>query len=150
MACLHPPIHPLPQPDWTKPQHINPPTHPPNHPTLQKKTPYYYGFNQDASCVAVGTSRGYAIYNTDPFRLWYVGTHPPTHLPTHPPTHSSSQHIRSSHEAVGGIASVEMLYCTSLLALVGAGDQEGFSPRCLKIWNTKRQVSRWVGGWVGE
>jgi len=34
-----------------------------------------------------------------------------------------------------------MLYCTSLLALVGAGDQEGFSPRCLKVWNTKRKAS---------
>jgi hypothetical protein len=26
---------------------------------------YAYGFNQDASCVAVGTSKGYAIYNCE-------------------------------------------------------------------------------------
>ncbi|KAG1711693.1 hypothetical protein DVH05_008939 [Phytophthora capsici] len=30
-----------------------------------------------------------------------------------------------------------MLYCTSLVALVGAGDQPAFSPRRLRVWNTK-------------
>ncbi|KAG0223216.1 autophagy protein [Actinomortierella wolfii] len=32
-----------------------------------------------------------------------------------------------------------MLFCTSLVALVGAGDQPSFSPRRLQITNTKRQ-----------
>ncbi|KAF9164366.1 autophagy protein [Actinomortierella ambigua] len=38
-----------------------------------------------------------------------------------------------------GIGIVEMLFCTSLVALVGAGDQPSFSPRRLQITNTKRQ-----------
>eukprot|EP00122_Pirum_gemmata_P010597 Pgem_evm1s9803 len=34
-----------------------------------------------------------------------------------------------------------MLFCTSLVALVGAGEQPAFSPRCLQIANTKRQTT---------
>ena len=30
-----------------------------------------------------------------------------------------------------------MLFCTSLIALVGAGDSPAFSPRRLRIFNTK-------------
>lgn len=86
---------------------------------------YSYGFNQDASCVAVGTSKGYAIYNCAPFRL-------------------------CTHEAVGGVALAEMLFCTSLLALVGAGDQAGLSPRCLRVWNTKRRASLYDLGFVSK
>ena len=39
----------------------------------------------------------------------------------------------------GGIGIVEMLFCTSLVALVGAGEQAAWSPRRLQINNTKRQ-----------
>ncbi|CAJ0918069.1 19883_t:CDS:2 [Entrophospora sp. SA101] len=39
----------------------------------------------------------------------------------------------------GGIGIVEMLFCTSLVALVGAGEHPSFSPRRLQITNTKRQ-----------
>lgn len=35
------------------------------------------------------------------------------------------------------IGIVEMLFCTSLVAIVGAGDQPAFSPRRLQIINTK-------------
>jgi len=35
---------------------------------------------------------------------------------------------------------VEMLFCSSLLALVGAGEQPAFSPRRLKMWNTKTKT----------
>lgn len=37
----------------------------------------------------------------------------------------------------GGVSLVEMLFCTSLICLVGAGDQPTFSPRRLRIYNTK-------------
>jgi autophagy-related protein 18 len=37
----------------------------------------------------------------------------------------------------GGIAIAEMLFCTSLIALVGAGEHPSFSPRKLQIVNTK-------------
>lgn len=38
-----------------------------------------------------------------------------------------------------GASIVEMLFCTSLVALVGVADQEGFNSRQLQIINTKVQ-----------
>lgn len=38
------------------------------------------------------------------------------------------------------IGIVEMLFCTSLVAVVGIGDQPSLSPRRLKIINTKVSV----------
>ncbi|KAI0016278.1 vacuolar targeting protein Atg18 [Xylariomycetidae sp. FL0641] len=63
-------------------------------------------FNQDHSCLAVGTSKGFRIYHTDPFSK-----------------------IFSSDD--GNIAIIEMLFSTSLVALI-------LSPRHLVIQNTKR------------
>ncbi|OMJ25449.1 Autophagy-related protein 18 [Smittium culicis] len=37
----------------------------------------------------------------------------------------------------GGVSIVEMLFCTSLVALVGSGDHPQMSPRRLQIKNTK-------------
>jgi hypothetical protein len=50
------------------------------------------------SCISVGTRTGYKIYNCEPFG-------------------------RCFHESPGGIGVVEMLFCTSLVALVGAGEK---------------------------
>ena len=56
-------------------------------------------FNQDFSCFSTGTRKdGYNLYNTDGFGK----------------IHSNS---------AGGYGIVEMLFCTSLVALVGLGDQ---------------------------
>ncbi|KAK9477080.1 WD40-repeat-containing domain protein [Lipomyces japonicus] len=74
----------------------------------------FVNFNQDFSCISVGTKHGYKIYNCDPFGKCF-------------------------YKADGGIAIVEMLFCTSLVALVGIGDQPALSPRRLHITNTKRQ-----------
>ncbi|KAG2731640.1 hypothetical protein G9P44_005227 [Scheffersomyces stipitis] len=75
-------------------------------------------FNQDASCIAVGLNNGYKIFNCKPkFGKCYQ--------------------IRKE-ESVGII---EMLYCTSLLAIVALGEEPGSSPRKLKIVNTKRQTT---------
>ncbi|KAI0137535.1 autophagy-like protein 18 [Xylariales sp. AK1849] len=63
-------------------------------------------FNQDHSCLAVGTNKGFRIYHTDPFSK-----------------------IFSSDD--GNIAIIEMLFSTSLVALI-------LSPRHLIIQNTKR------------
>ncbi|KAJ3333209.1 autophagy protein [Blyttiomyces sp. JEL0837] len=67
----------------------------------------------DSSCISVGTRHGYKIYNCDPFGKFFS-------------------------KLDGGIGVVEMLFCTSLVALVGAGEQPAFSPRRLQITNTKR------------
>ncbi|ODM17943.1 Autophagy-related protein 18 [Aspergillus cristatus] len=64
-------------------------------------------FNQDYSYLAVATSKGFRIFTTDPFA--------------------------KSHETKeGNIAIIEMLFSTSLVALI-------LSPRRLQITNTKRQ-----------
>ncbi|KAI8813501.1 WD40-repeat-containing domain protein [Cladochytrium replicatum] len=74
----------------------------------------FVDFNQDFSCVSISTRTGYKIFNCDPFGKCY-------------------------NKSDGGIGIVEMLFCTSLVALVGAGEQAAFSPRRLQIINTKRQ-----------
>ncbi|WVQ79169.1 hypothetical protein IAT38_001265 [Cryptococcus sp. DSM 104549] len=73
-------------------------------------------FNQDFSCIAVGHKKGYTILNCDPF---------------------GKVHSKNDQGATG---IVEMLFCTSLVALVGAADSSpSNSPRKLQIVNTKRQ-----------
>ncbi|KAI8970132.1 WD40-repeat-containing domain protein [Mycotypha africana] len=76
----------------------------------------FLNFNQDFSCISIGTERGYRIYNCDPFGKCYS-------------------------KQAGGTGIVEMLFCTSLVALVGAGEHPAFSPRQLQIINTKRQTT---------
>jgi autophagy-related protein 18 len=55
-------------------------------------------FNQDAACLTLGLRSGYRIYDCSPFAQ------------------------RFSTEG-GGMGHVEMLFCTSLVVLVGGGDQ---------------------------
>ncbi|KZT07906.1 WD40 repeat-like protein [Laetiporus sulphureus 93-53] len=74
----------------------------------------FANFNQDFTCISVGTRKGYSITNCDPFGRVYT-----------------------KNDGAKGI--VEMLFCTSLIALVGAADQPQSSPRKLQIVNTKRQ-----------
>lgn len=66
-------------------------------------------FNQDYSCLAVGTHNGYRIYSCNPFNKVYSS---------------------DDKDKVGDVSIIEMLYSTSLVALV-------FSPRRLVITNTK-------------
>lgn len=56
-------------------------------------------------CISVGTRQGFAIYNCEPFGKCF-------------------------QEQIGGIGIAEMLYCTSLVALVGAGEQVPSQPLC--------------------
>ncbi|PVU89747.1 hypothetical protein BB561_005184 [Smittium simulii] len=77
---------------------------------------HFINFNQDFSCISVGSKHGYRIYNCDPFGKCYT-------------------------KDQGGVGIVEMLFCTSLVALVGSGDQPQLSPRRLLIKNTKRETT---------
>mmetsp|Transcript_40977 Transcript_40977/g.103225 ORF Transcript_40977/g.103225 Transcript_40977/m.103225 type:complete len:351 (-) Transcript_40977:42-1094(-) len=72
----------------------------------------FINFNQDASCISVGLKDGFRVYTTHPFSKTY-------------------------HNPIGGICCVQMLYCSSLIALVGNGDTPVFSPRKLHMYNTK-------------
>eukprot|EP01134_Creolimax_fragrantissima_P004413 CFRG4413T1 len=84
-------------------------------PHVQENDILYCNFNQDFTCISVGTKYGYKMYNSDPFGKCYG-------------------------KFTGGTGVTEMLFCTALVALVGAGEQPNFSPRCLQIANTKRQT----------
>lgn len=75
----------------------------------------YISFNQDNTCVSVGLNSGYKIFNCNPS----VG--------------KCYQNVKN--EPVGLI---EMLYDTSLVAIVGLGEDLGSSPRKLKMVNSKR------------
>jgi len=75
------------------------------------KQPLSVGFNQDKSLITVGGSRGFRIYRCNPFKKCFQAAH-------------------------GSIKIVEMLFSTSLVALVGAGKQPAFSPRRIRLYNT--------------
>ncbi|AMD22154.1 HGL186Wp [Eremothecium sinecaudum] len=73
----------------------------------------FINFNQTGTCISVGTSEGLKILNCDPFGRFYS-------------------------DEDGGCGIVEMLFSTSLVAVVGIGDNPAMSPRRLRIINTKR------------
>ncbi|KAL6756365.1 WD40-repeat-containing domain protein [Haematococcus lacustris] len=68
-------------------------------------------FNQDASFACMCTSRGVSIYSLE-------------------------GHRRVLSLDIGTVSLAEMLFCTSLLALVGAGAASSQSPRWLRLWDT--------------
>ncbi|KAH9314238.1 hypothetical protein KI387_022865, partial [Taxus chinensis] len=68
-------------------------------------------FNQDNSCFSICKSDGYKIFNCEGGNLCY-------------------------QKADGAISIAEMLYSSSLLAIVGAGEQPALSPRRLCLFNT--------------
>ncbi|ODV63492.1 Atg21p [Ascoidea rubescens DSM 1968] len=72
-------------------------------------------FNQDFSCVAIGTNSSYKIFNCDPFGECF------------------------EKNDDGGATIIEMLFSTSLIAIVGNGLSSSSSTRRLKIINTKRK-----------
>jgi len=75
----------------------------------------FVSFNQDYSFLSVGSKNGYQIYNCDPFGKCY-----------------------SQYKEDSGIGIVEMLFATSLVAVVGNGEKMNSSQRRLVIYNTKR------------
>ncbi|CAL8990903.1 unnamed protein product [Prunus brigantina] len=68
-------------------------------------------FNQDTSCFAIGTKDGFKIFDSNTGRLCY-------------------------ERAIGAFVIVEMLFSSSLLAIVGAGEEPSLSPRRLCLFNT--------------
>ncbi|GAB5360397.1 hypothetical protein AAMO2058_000624400 [Amorphochlora amoebiformis] len=70
------------------------------------------GFNQDCSLITVGSGRGFRVYRCNPFKKCFQAVD-------------------------GSIQFVEMLFSTSLVALVGSGKEAAFSPRRIRMFNTK-------------
>jgi len=85
-------------------------------------------------CLSVGTTDGFNIYNCDPFSKAYTQCKWSI-LACSTPT--LTQNLLSAEG--GGIGIAEMLFCTSLVAVVGSGDQPTLSPRKLIIKNTSTQ-----------
>ncbi|CAO2841597.1 unnamed protein product [Amaranthus hypochondriacus] len=73
-------------------------------------------FNQDYSYFAVGTKLGFKIFDANTLRLCY-------------------------EKDIGAFSIVEMRFSSSLLAIVGAGEQPSLSPRRLCLFNTTTGVS---------
>ena len=77
-----------------------------------KKTKLLFaGFNQDNQCFSVGTSNGFIIYNTEPFKKNF------------------------ERLLEGEIAMVIMLYRTNILALVGSDNNMNHKKSKLIIWD---------------
>lgn len=100
-----------------------------------------YSFNQDVTCVAVGRSSGsgFDIYDIDPIQLRYRGQDSEIDVPSKADAngHSIEENDSVKHESFFGICDsigiIEMLYCTSLIAIVGSGVAPGSSPRYVEI-----------------
>ena len=71
----------------------------------------YFSFNQDASCINIGTSKGFKIFNTSPLELNY------------------------EREFDGGIGIVEILNKSNICVLVGGGKHPKYSPNKIIIWD---------------
>ena len=72
----------------------------------------WVSFNQDGSCLILGTSNGFRVYNCIPFGKFYT-----------------------SDDGVG-VGCAEMLFSTSIVAMSGSGEHD--SPRKLRIVNTRK------------
>jgi len=72
----------------------------------------FANFNQDHSCIVVGTNNGFQVYKIVPFQA-----HPAVKYP--------------------GCQFVSMLFSTSLFAIVGRGDSPQNTPRRLRLFNAK-------------
>mmetsp|Transcript_11350 Transcript_11350/g.32228 ORF Transcript_11350/g.32228 Transcript_11350/m.32228 type:complete len:380 (+) Transcript_11350:149-1288(+) len=74
----------------------------------------YLAFNQDSSCIAIARSDGIKIYSLEAHTICF-------------------------DYPIGAVSVAEMLFCTSLLAYSGAGEQPNLTPRRLRIMNTSTQ-----------
>lgn len=74
----------------------------------------YISFNQDSSCFALGTEKGFCIYNTIPFKDSFI------------------------RDMKGGIGIIEMLNRSNILALVGGGNNPKYAKNKLIIWDDHR------------
>ncbi|OIT38360.1 PREDICTED: autophagy-related protein 18a-like [Nicotiana attenuata] len=93
-----------------------------NHSSVNhSSTAYHVSFNQDCSCFAIGTDRGFGVFTCDPF----------------------CESFCRYCENIGGIGIIEMLFRSNILAFVGRGDHPQYPRNKVMIWddNQSRCIS---------
>eukprot|EP00730_Choanoeca_flexa_P001240 TRINITY_DN10547_c0_g1_i2.p1 TRINITY_DN10547_c0_g1~~TRINITY_DN10547_c0_g1_i2.p1 ORF type:complete len:104 (+),score=6.67 TRINITY_DN10547_c0_g1_i2:186-497(+) len=86
-----------------------------------------------SSRMCVGTTNGFYIYACNPFSLLYAKEGESTRYCID----FSQRRMKSC--LLGNYSILEMLFNTSLVAHVGAGDDADSTQRCLRMINTKRE-----------
>ena len=71
----------------------------------------FIGFNQDQTCITLGTQSGFKIYQADPLQL------------------------QLSRDLHGGIGIIEMLYRQNIMALVGGGTDPKWPKNKVIMWD---------------
>lgn len=87
--------------------------------TSGKNSALYLSFNQDGSCITVGTNRGFRVFNTVPFRPLYGRDFP------------------------DGCSVVAMLFRSSILAIVGTGMNSRYPKDAVTVYDD--QSGRTIG-----
>lgn len=87
--------------------------------TSGKSSALYLSFNQDGSCITVGTNRGFRVFNTVPFRPLYGRDFP------------------------DGCSVVSMLFRSSILAIVGTGVNSRYPKDAVTVYDD--QSGRTIG-----
>jgi autophagy-related protein 18 len=89
------------------------------------------------SCVSVGTKKGFKIFNCDPFGKCYENG-----------INVKERYFNCNALEDGGAGICEMLFASSLVAISGIGEPSTFSPRKLRILNTKVHI--YINGRVNQ
>jgi hypothetical protein len=100
-------------------------------------------FNQDGGCFVCATSKGFRVYNTDPFKQTFCRTFGPGAAAGEAAARSggggAAATAAAASPARGGggrsLARAEMLFRCNILALVGGGPDPAFPPTRVTIWD---------------
>ena len=106
-------------------------------PPIQRESILSMTLNQDGSCLAVGTTRGFRIYNVSPFRETFRRNLEAHIRQNDRSSNSNNNSNDNSNNDVrgGGIGIVEMLFRCNLLCLVGGGSNPQYPLNKVMIYD---------------